>query len=204
MLEWRLKKHREGHGNDSQKYCHYFNNQKSCPFEEIGCMFKHEDSPICFFGPKCENRLCQFKHKDIIDNDKKKDTELTNRFKSLSEMEQRESEEIVCELYCKASFGYHKCSNKYFDEFVGCDVFNVVDEYIEEDGEEILYTLFPCEKCDNRFKEYDILSDHFLKEHTADKFVRCKINKCNYSSETVEIIKMHIGIDHHDEVVKRL
>ena len=110
---------------------------------------------------------------------------MTNKFKSLTALEQSESAGKVGELYLKASFGYHICSIEDLDECVGCDVFNVVDEYIEEDGEEILYTLFPCEKCDNRFKEYDILSDHFTKEHTADKFVRCKINKCNYSSKTM-------------------
>ena len=204
MLEWRLNKHREGHGNDSQKYCHYFNNKESCPFDDIGCMFKHEDSPICFFRQNCTNRLCQFKHKDVIENDKKEDDDLKNKFNALAALEQSESEEIVCELYCKASFGYHICTNKDFDEFLGCDVFNVIDDYIEEEGEEILYTMFPCEKCNERFKEYDILRDHFSKEHTADNSVGCKISGCNFSSETIEIIKMHIGIDHHDEVVRRL
>ena len=41
IMNWRLKKHKTSH-NGSSKFCHFFNN-KNCPFEEIGCMFIHED-----------------------------------------------------------------------------------------------------------------------------------------------------------------
>ena len=36
-----------------KKFCHYFNNSKHCPFEELGIMFKHEISMqaiSCFVG----------------------------------------------------------------------------------------------------------------------------------------------------------
>ena len=69
--------------------------------------------------------------------------------------------------------------NKDFDEFLGCDVFNVIYDSIEKEGEEILYTMFPCDKNNERFTEHYILRDHFTKEHTADKFVGCKINGRN-------------------------
>ena len=39
VLEWRLKKHQEIHTNKNIRKCHYFNNQKCCPFEVIGCTF---------------------------------------------------------------------------------------------------------------------------------------------------------------------
>ena len=66
-LKWRLKKHMSVHL--TSKYCHYFNNQKECPFEAIGCKFRHEQSPICKFK-NCLNPLCQFKHKiEIPEND---------------------------------------------------------------------------------------------------------------------------------------
>ena len=62
LLEWRLKKHKESHQYLNPKFCHYFNNYKECPYEEIGCMFKHQKSPACFFQEKCRNNLCQFRH----------------------------------------------------------------------------------------------------------------------------------------------
>ena len=66
VMKWRFKKHTEAHSNKSQKYCHYFNNDKSCPFDEIGCKFRHQHSDECIFGPKCKNKLCHFKHTNVI------------------------------------------------------------------------------------------------------------------------------------------
>ena len=61
-IEWRLKKHQEMHLNINLKKCHYFNNSKTCPFEEVGCKFAHEASKKCHFLDKCKNHLCQFQH----------------------------------------------------------------------------------------------------------------------------------------------
>ena len=54
------------HSMENVKYCHYFNNSKHCPFEEVGCMFKHEISKNCRFQKHCKNKLCQFQH-DVTD-----------------------------------------------------------------------------------------------------------------------------------------
>ena len=43
-LEWRFNKHIKSHSVKSTRKCHYFNNDKICPYEEIGCMFLHETS----------------------------------------------------------------------------------------------------------------------------------------------------------------
>ena len=68
ILMWRLKKHQHIHSKtNAVKNCHYFNNQKECPFEQIGCMFKHEHSHQCKFQRNCRNLLCQFKHENLID-----------------------------------------------------------------------------------------------------------------------------------------
>ena len=40
-FEWRLKKHQLIHMNKNLRKCHYFNNDKACPFEDIGCMYLH-------------------------------------------------------------------------------------------------------------------------------------------------------------------
>ena len=59
-LEWRSKKHQKVH-NGNVKFCHYFNNSKTCPYEEIGCMFWHKEAQFCSFKP-CRNSMCQFRH----------------------------------------------------------------------------------------------------------------------------------------------
>ena len=53
--------HNEGH-EKSLKYCHYFNNDLICPYEDNGCMFAHRVSPACRYNVKCVNKLCQFRY----------------------------------------------------------------------------------------------------------------------------------------------
>ena len=62
VLEWRLRKHQGIHKEGKIKKCHYFNNQKNCPFEELGCMFEHSFSGICKYGAKCTKIMCPFEH----------------------------------------------------------------------------------------------------------------------------------------------
>jgi hypothetical protein len=61
FLSWRLQKHKEIHQGDI-KFCHFYNNSKSCPFEIIGCMF-HAKSGKCKLS-RCTFKLCQFEHDD--------------------------------------------------------------------------------------------------------------------------------------------
>ena len=63
-LKWRLKKHLNLHSRNYIKCCHYFNNNKHCPYEEYGCKFLHTNSKNCVFGKKCRVKLCPFKHND--------------------------------------------------------------------------------------------------------------------------------------------
>ena len=60
-VRWRLEKHIAGH-NEMGKFCHYFNNEKFCPYDKIGCKFKHEDAGKCDYDINCKFKLCQFKH----------------------------------------------------------------------------------------------------------------------------------------------
>jgi hypothetical protein len=71
FLKWRLNQHKRGHDENERRFCHYFNNNKTCPYEEIGCKFRHEISENCYFGKSCKNYLCQFKHEsvqEVLDN----------------------------------------------------------------------------------------------------------------------------------------
>ena len=61
---WRLKKHMRLHTEKNILHCHYFNNNKSCPFEEHGCKFIHAASNFCTFGTTCSRRLCPSRHQE--------------------------------------------------------------------------------------------------------------------------------------------
>ena len=70
VLKWRLIKHQRIHNSPKIKKCHYFNNQKTCPFEQIGCMFLHLPAGECRNRESCTNKLCSFEHESIKVNEK--------------------------------------------------------------------------------------------------------------------------------------
>ena len=58
-------------------FCHYFNNDKVCPYKEE-CIFLHEDSNACRYGLSCERNNCMFKqctNEEIADSENEKDVE---------------------------------------------------------------------------------------------------------------------------------
>ena len=62
QVRWRLTKHLNIHEDENTKKCHFYNNGKPCPFEEVGCKFLHEESDRCIYNKSCNNRLFQFRH----------------------------------------------------------------------------------------------------------------------------------------------
>ena len=62
VLKWRLLKHKSNPDNKWLQKCHYFNNNVTCPFEEMGCMFAHEKSDMCKFDETCTKNLCSCRH----------------------------------------------------------------------------------------------------------------------------------------------
>ena len=79
VLKWRLLKHKLNHDNISKAKCHYFNNNLTCPFEEMGCMFAHELSDMCKFDKKCTRNLCSFGHTSIEEEPDDKENEDNNQ-----------------------------------------------------------------------------------------------------------------------------
>ena len=47
--ETNLEKHKEAVHEDVELFCHFFNNDKDCPYQEE-CIFLHEESEECKFG----------------------------------------------------------------------------------------------------------------------------------------------------------
>ena len=206
VLKWRLKKHLEVHSKSITICCHYYNNEKPCPYEQIGCMFLHEHSKICSFGGRCRNKLCQFKHPQYHSDDNRDTTktDLADKFNQLTEEEKYESREVLCDLYCKADMDSHRCSDDSFEALNGCDVLNITEGFENDDEDADVVTYFPCSKCDERYDSYQKLNTHFSSNHTPDKAIQCCLNGCNFSSTTINLLIMHIGVNHLDVVRKKL
>ena len=69
-VDWRLDKHKRMHSNSKVTSCHYYNNGKVCPYEELGCKFWHQKSSFCTKKDRCQNHLCQYQHeKNTCGND---------------------------------------------------------------------------------------------------------------------------------------
>ena len=173
-------------------------------------MFDHTLSSPCKYDKDCNRKLCSFQHKTItaINNEEPKEfhnkTEnyLKEAFEKLEEEEKDESTMILCDNYCKASYGYHLCRDD-FDNLVGCDLLNITNEYdSDEDYKATEY--FPCEQCNNKFDEYDKLKKHFDKSHKIKQFMECRINQCEYEAKSVDMLMMHIGVNHNELVKQRL
>ena len=60
-LEEVLGKHVKIHHENVKLYCHFFNNEKDCPYG-VNCVFLHEPSSQCKYGNLCERNYCMFKH----------------------------------------------------------------------------------------------------------------------------------------------
>ena len=106
-----MKIHTQVHSSEVLKFCHYFNNEKNCPYDKLGCKFLHQHAERCYFGEKCKNKLCQFKHTD--QKDMLKD-ELTNKFNKLTDMEKDEAKEVFCDIYCNRGYDSHRCPESCF------------------------------------------------------------------------------------------
>ena len=86
FLQSRLRQHMNGHRKPDRKYCHYFNNSKLCPFEVIGCKFRHENSGACTYENACRLQKCQYKHEDNLDNNPKNGCEKTDEMENSVEL----------------------------------------------------------------------------------------------------------------------
>ena len=62
VTNWRYKKHIDAHNNNKARTCHYFNNNKDCPYAKRGCKFQHKMADQCQFTNTCTRKMCQFQH----------------------------------------------------------------------------------------------------------------------------------------------
>ena len=89
-IKWRLNKHQIIQDSPNINKCHYFNNQKTCPFEPIGCMFLHLSAGPCKNRESCTMKLCSFEHERIKVNKK----DVVDKYSQEEEIKVTEEEQI--------------------------------------------------------------------------------------------------------------
>ena len=167
--KWRLKKHISSHLKKS-KFCHFFNNDKNCPFEEVGCKFKHEVANKCRYDQNCKIKLCQFQHSPFENQEDKnyKETGTADKYKKYNEMNEEEHfdvKEEICVNICWG--GDHKCFDHNEDnELLGVDVEKLRDDYDNGRKEK-----FNCEKCEYFSTKMDEVKKHFMTHQENTYYV---------------------------------
>ena len=103
--------------HETERYCHYYNNGKICPFEEIGCKFRHEHSPACTFK-KCSNSLCQYRHDTnetfVSEDDTNIEVEETMDKRTYLYTSTPKKGKLKCEECSDES----QCTNCFVDEYI--------------------------------------------------------------------------------------
>ena len=179
QIEWRLRKHMDIHTNTNGKKCHYFNNFKTCPYEEFGCKFVHEKSEKCYFSDKCKNKLCQFQHE--------KGKSEYDKYDRMDDDDQFEVKEEICANICWC--GHHKCFDHDQDnELMGV---NVIKLRAGNDDEETYY----CEDCDFKSDLMESVKNHFMLNHRDTYKYKCW--ECDKEVETISELKQHYGTFHY-------
>ena len=187
-VKWRLKKHVLSHEKKG-KFCHFFNNGKICPFQEIGCKFKHEVSNNCRYDEKCHIKLCQFKHSTNFKEVNDKETDWYSKYNNMDENQQWDVGEEICMNICWG--GSHKCMNHDDDnELLGVDVVKIRDDY-----ENCRRDKFHCEKCEYSSTKMEEVKNHFIINH--EKEYSCW--ECEGNFSTITEFKKHYGSFHYTE-----
>ena len=66
--EGTLEKHKGAAHENIVIFCHFYNNNKECPFDDQ-CVFVHEESEKCKYDKACERKLCMYRHEERIGDD---------------------------------------------------------------------------------------------------------------------------------------
>ena len=148
---------------------------------------------MCKYGKSCRKKLCSFRH-DLAQKDY--EDELKEAFEKLSDEEQYESKEVLCDDICAAPDGYHKCWPEGFERFAGCELTNYTVDYDETEMKVV--KSFPCEKCNEKFQQWENLKEQFTRTHGKKEMICCPVKECEFETKLVNNLIMHIGVYHKD------
>ena len=149
VVNWRLAKHLDMHNDQNAqnvRKCHFFNNNKHCPYEEIGCMYQHQESPQCIFQERCRNRMCQFKHL---------------RKNKCSECEYIPISNQDLDDHTQEKHGENEVNQEKEDIFHERE--DILNDSVERTESEVSTDEehFPCETCDKVYDDIEDLIEHY-------------------------------------------
>ena len=157
-------------------YCHYFNNEKVCPFEDK-CVFLHEKSDACKFGKSCERINCTFRHELYEDDsDTEEDDNVDNENTFNDENVQSDAERTFINPSQFQDEDFDKVVDETLDKTVDQVVNETVDEAVEENLNDQAHEPenFKCELCifettnETRFKR------HTFENHSVKGKYKCR------------------------------
>ena len=210
QLKWRLSKHKDIHNNSNTKRCHYFNNGKPCPYQEVGCMFLHEISEVCYLGNNCRNRLCPFQHKSLeekkAEEHQENDDGETSENKSKKNMnkEKEKIHDVILKAFEKDA-GDHFCVNNECglnNESQKCSRCKFITHSMgllrmHEKKSHKVYNNFEKIidgfKFDNK-KFFEVLSAMY----NGKELYTNECEKCDFKTHSDGLLKLHITNSHED------
>ena len=76
-------------------YCHYFNNDKECPFGDV-CIYEHDESDECKYGKACERLMCMYRHKcQDEENDDDEDDDRDDNVSDCSDLDMEQLKPVL-------------------------------------------------------------------------------------------------------------
>ena len=176
-----LEKHIKITHEDLKIYCHYFNNKKSCPFNEE-CLFLHKEAKMCKYGKLCERMYCMFKHesetKNVMD-----DVEETNE--SVTEVIE---EAIVPEDEATKIIDIDDLEDMEYQN----DLPNTTFHNPSQEDKPVGAKQFKCKMCDFTSSSKIIINDHKEEIHNW-----CSTCFSSFSSQ--ENLKNHTKTKHSEK-----
>ena len=211
FTKWRLAKHAKMHQTNVKK-CHFFNNNKECPYEKLGCMFEHTKSQKCKFEETCTRKLCQYVHSklpsksvdsesvsdvavlDILPmaNEKENETDKNNVSSDAFSLEEYEARDIYCDNYCSKEKNIHTHTSFTYKPYRGVSDIESISNIICE----------LCEHASTNIKEHE---KHYDMEHHGEECtVSCVFPKCDFSSNCPEELIEHFKVVHDRWIQKTI
>ena len=137
-----LEKHITAVHGEMKIFCHYYNNNKECPFKSE-CIFSHSQSKECVYGNECERFYCMFRHENHF-HDTEENTEEDNE-------EETENDE--------------NCDIVRISEIE--PVISRVESAMKKVSELLKVNKLKCDKCDFIAKNQNGLNMHSKAKHTV-------------------------------------
>ena len=94
VTNWRLEKHLKIHFKRTIKSCKYFANETFCPFEELGCKFRHDENII----EKEDDSSTDKNPHGIMNGDKTEEADNSKKFQTKSDKSSMVISDIVIDM----------------------------------------------------------------------------------------------------------